>query len=100
MYDSWLKIVGLLEGWDGIMGDACIYEMIHPVEMAEFARVRGISNEAAFAWWVPYTLRKRDIIISSVETHIQKTTHKYGIEVPTNVAHVMEIDRRNNNSLW
>ena len=72
----------------------------HPVETAEFAKARGISNEAAFAWWVPYTLRKRDVILSSVKTHIQKTTHKYGIEVLTNVAHVMEINRRNNNSLW
>ena len=30
----------------------------HPVETAEYARARGISNEPAFAWWVPYTLRK------------------------------------------
>ena len=30
----------------------------HPVETAEYARVRGISNEPAYAWWVPYTLRK------------------------------------------
>ena len=27
-----------------------------PVEMAEYARARGIENEPAFAWWVPYTL--------------------------------------------
>ena len=25
---------------------------VHPVEMAEYARMRGISNEPAFAWWV------------------------------------------------
>ena len=31
---------------------------VHPVETAECARARGISNEPAFAWWVPYTLRK------------------------------------------
>ena len=72
----------------------------HPVEMAEFARARGISNEVAYAWWIPYTLRKRDVILSSMKTCIQKTTHKYGIKVLTNVAHAMEIDRRNNNSLW
>ena len=28
MYDGWLEIVGLLEGWDGIMGDTCGYETI------------------------------------------------------------------------
>ena len=26
----------------------------HPVETAEYARARGISNEPAYAWWVPY----------------------------------------------
>ena len=31
---------------------------VHPVETAEYARARGISKEPAFAWWVPYTLRK------------------------------------------
>lgn len=30
----------------------------HPVETAEFARAREIDDEAAFAYWVPYTLRK------------------------------------------
>ena len=75
------------------MSDACIYETIPPVEMAEFARAREISNEAEFAWWVPYTLRKRDVILSPVKTCIQKTTHKYGIKVLTIVAHAMEIDR-------
>ena len=37
----------------------------HPVETAEYARARGISNEPAFAWWVPYTLRKREVIIAA-----------------------------------
>ena len=35
----------------------------HPVEVAKFVRARGISDEPAFAWWVPYTIRKRDIIL-------------------------------------
>ena len=30
----------------------------HPVELAEYARFRGIDIKPAFAWWVPYTLRK------------------------------------------
>ena len=63
----------------------------HSVEMAEFASVRGISNEAAFAWWVSYTLRKRDIILSLVKPHIQKPTHKYGIEVLPSVAHARKL---------
>ena len=31
---------------------------------------------------------------------VSKVSHKYGIEVPTSVAHALEIDRRNGNDLW
>jgi hypothetical protein len=51
----------------------------HPVEVAEYAKANSIADEPAFAWWVPYTLRKRDVIISVVKNRIRKTTHKYGI---------------------
>ena len=72
----------------------------HPVEVAEFAKARGIADEPAFAWWVPYTLRKRDVILSAVKQRVRKTTHKYGIEIPTSVEHAEEIDRKNGNHLW
>ena len=36
----------------------------NPVDVAEFAKARGTDDESAFAWWVPHTLRKRDLIIS------------------------------------
>ena len=72
----------------------------HPIETAEFARARSIADELAFAWWVPYTLRKRDIILSKINSRIRKTTHKYGIEIPTGVENAMEIDRSNNNTFW
>ena len=72
----------------------------HPVETAEYARARGISNEPAFAWWVPYTLRKREIILAAVKNWICKMTHKYGIEIPRDVEHAHEIDSRNGNAMW
>ena len=72
----------------------------HPVETAEYARARGISNEAAFAWWVPYTLRKREVILAVVKNQIRKMTHKYGIEIPRDVEHAHEIDSRNGNTRW
>ena len=72
----------------------------HPVEVAEFAKARGITDEAAFIWWVRYTLRKRDVILSKVKARICKTTHKYGIEIPTSVENAHEIDVKNNNDLW
>ena len=68
--------------------------------MAEYAKLRGISDEAAFAWWVPFTLRKRDIILSTVKSRIRKTTHKYGIELPTSVEKAYRIDQMNGNKFW
>jgi hypothetical protein len=72
----------------------------HPCETAEFAKARSIADEPAFAWWVPYTLRKRDVILSKIKTRIRRTTHKYGIEIPTSVSHAMEIDRKNGTTFW
>ena len=72
----------------------------HPVETAEFAKARGIDGEPAFSWWVPYTLRKRDVILSAVKARVRQTTHKYGIETPTSVEQAYELDRKNGNDLW
>jgi hypothetical protein len=32
----------------------------NPIEAAEYAFARGIDNETAFAWWVNFTLKKRE----------------------------------------
>jgi hypothetical protein len=72
----------------------------HPVELAEFSKARDIANEPAFAWWVPYNLRKRDIILSKIKARVHKTTHKYGVEVPTSIEHAYKLDRENGNTLW
>lgn len=72
----------------------------HPVETAEFAKARGIDDEAAFAYWVPYTLRKRDVIIHAVKARARKVTHKYGIEVPNNMARAMQLDEGCENKFW
>jgi len=45
-------------------------------------------------------LRRRDRIISSVKARITKSTHRFGIEIPTSKAHAIEIDRKNGNQLW
>lgn len=72
----------------------------NPIEVAEYAKSRNIDDEAAFIWWVPYTLRKRDRIIASINSRVRKTTHKYGIEVPTSQAEAYRIDRENGNTFW
>ena len=73
---------------------------VHLVERAEYARPRGISNEPAFAWWVPYTLRKREVILAAVKNRIRRTEHNYGVEIPRDVEHAHKIDARNGNTLW
>lgn len=72
----------------------------NPVEVAEFAVSKGISDEAAFCWWVPYTLRKRDVIISAVRARVKRVTHKYGVEIPRNIKEAYALDVKNGNTLW
>ena len=72
----------------------------HPVELAEYATMKDIVNEPAFCWWVPYTLRKRDQIISAVNRRVKKKTHKYGIEVPSTVEEAYALDQKNKNPYW
>ena len=45
-------------------------------------------------------LRKLNHIFSAVNAHVCRTTHKYGIEVPTSVGHSKWIDVSNDNLFW
>ena len=42
----------------------------HPIEAADFAKARGITDEPTFSWWVPCTMQNMDIIISALMSHI------------------------------
>ena len=46
----------------------------HPVEVAEYARARGIDKEPAFKWWVPHTLKKNQVILSTQEENQEDNT--------------------------
>jgi hypothetical protein len=72
----------------------------NPIEIAEYVTSQGIQDEPAFSWWVPYTLRKRDRIVSAVNSRVRKQTHKYGIQVPNSVKHATEIDTLNGDTHW
>ena len=72
----------------------------HPVEVAAFVIAIGISDEPAFAWWLPYIIRKQDTILSAIKSRICKTTHKYGIAIPTSTKHAHQINDRNGNTFW
>jgi hypothetical protein len=72
----------------------------HLVEVAEFATARGIDDKPAYCWWVPYTLRKRDVILSAVKSRIRRTTHKSGIELPTHAKYTNALDAKNGDTFW
>ena len=72
----------------------------NPIDVAEYMTARNIQYEPAFAWWLPFTIKKLDIIIAAVNSRVRKETHKYGIEIPTLVDHAEEIDKRNQNNFW
>ena len=65
--------------------------------------VMNTSGCPAFCWLLCLqyiTLKKRQVILSALKKRIRKTTHKYGIEIPTSVEHAFELDRKNGNNLW
>jgi hypothetical protein len=72
----------------------------NPIEVADYSVARGIEVDPAFAWWVDYTLKKRDRIISAVKKRVIKKSHKFGIRVPTNVDEAHALDKTNGNTLW
>ena len=70
------------------------------IKVAEFAKARDIADKRAFAWWVPYTLRKWDVIISKIKARVRKTNRKFGIEIPNSIAHAQRLDQKNKNTFW
>ena len=69
-----------------------------PVEVTEFIGARDLESEPSFCWWVPHVLRKRDVIIYNVNSRAQKTSHKHGIDISTDVEHAKRLDAKNGNS--
>ena len=65
----------------------------NPIEVAEFFTSISIADEPAFSWWVMYVLRKRDRIISFINSRVKKATHKFGIEIPTSYADFKRLDK-------
>ena len=83
-FNSWILLKNLKESY---LIEVHVYEM-----------TRCIYNYPAYVWWVPYTLRKRNIIISIIHHRIRKTTHKYGIKIPSNIEHAYDLDEINGKS--
>lgn len=83
---SWEKLANLKES--------------NPVEVADYAIAHGIENEPAFAWWVPFTIKRRNRIIAAVNKRYHKRTHKFGIEIPKTYEDCVRLDRESGTTLW
>ena len=70
------------------------------IKVAEFATTQGIYKNPAFAWWVWYTLRKRDKIISTVNEWVKQTAHKYGVDILWSAKEAYALYNKNGNTLW
>ena len=71
-----------------------------PIMLAEYAKSMQIHLEPAFRWWVPHTLKKKSRFVSKVKAILHKNNLKFGIEVPRNIKHALQLDKANGNSLW
>ena len=59
-----------------------------------------IAGNPEFYWRVPYTLKKRNRIISKVKKKYWRTNHKYGVRLPNNLKESIHIDQANGNTHW
>ena len=92
----------LVEFKDGTTSWRSLSELkeANPIELAEYARSRGIESEPAFAWWSNHVLKKRKILINKLRARMTKKHMKFGIDVPTTVLEANRLDTTNKNDLW
>ena len=107
--DKSIKKPRITKGWDlyvqwkgGHASWVALKDMKHgyPVQTAKYAIKNGLNKEPAFNWWVSYTMRKADRIISKLKSKYWQRTHKYGIQIPKSAEEAYEIDKANANKLW
>ena len=48
---------------------------------------------------MPYTIKKRNVIIAEIKSHLKVATHKYGVDIPTYIEHDIRVDAINGNRL-
>jgi hypothetical protein len=72
----------------------------YPVELADYAINNKIQDEPAFAWWVPYVIKKRTAIISKLRSKYWQKTHKYGLRIPRTISEAKDIDQANGDTRW
>ena len=71
-----------------------------PYEASQYAADHDLLRENAFAKWAPYVQRKANRWIRATKRRKKNNRYKFGVEIPRNVAHALERDRKNGNNLW
>ena len=66
----------------------------------EYTIKNNIQDEPAFAWWIPFVMKKTASIISKAATKYWYCMHKFGIEIPKSVQHAIAIDEELGNTMW
>ena len=73
----------------------------YPVQLADYAKAKGIENEPPFIWWVGSALRRRDRILKATKCNkYWMRTHKYGVELPHSIKEALAIDKRTGTTYW
>ena len=70
--------------WKEVSGDWVTMKDLkdsYQLPLSDYAIANRIQDEPVFAWWVPYTPKKRIAVISNIKSKYWKKTHKYGIHV-------------------
>ena len=72
----------------------------YPVQVAQYAVSAKLASKPAFAWWVPFVMKKIERIIAATKRKYSKTTHKFGIQLPKTVAEALQIDKETGTTFW
>ena len=60
----------------------------------------NINHDPVFTWWVTFTLREQNIIVSKLQKKYWLTTQKFGNEIPTSVKQAYKIDDKTGTDFW
>ena len=71
-----------------------------PYEAAQYAVDHDLLKEKAFTKWAPYVSHKANRWIRAARRQKKINRYTFSIEIPRNVAHALELDRKNGNNLW
>jgi hypothetical protein len=72
----------------------------YPVQLAEYATLKWLAGEPAFASWINHVISKCNRIIGKVKAKYWVRTNKFGVKIPKSVAEAKAFDRENGNTLW